>query len=182
MLCSGRSRIRGALLRAAPRPETLSGFCKQSARFWISTYREYRMAETAKNNALVSDELASKFKTEKETPYTRWVKTEGLDIIPSFYVSNLRTVALKPWTRRGGSAVFLNHDASRTSNDCYVMEIPPGKSLAPHRQLYEEMVLVLAGPGSTAVRRARGARTNVSGKEDAPAGTPATFDFQGGHV
>ena len=96
------------------------------------------MAETGKKSALVSDELANKFKTEKETPYTRWVKAEGLDIIPSFYARNLRTVELKPWARRGGSAVFLNHDASRTSNDCYVMEIPPGKSLAPHRQLYED--------------------------------------------
>src|SRR6201998_4902193 len=106
------------------------------------------MAETAKKNALVSDELASKFKTEKETPYTRWVKAEGLDIIPSFYVRNLKHVDLKPWARRGGNAVFLNHDASRTSNDCYVMEIPPGKSLAPHRQLYEEMIFVLSGRGS----------------------------------
>ena len=104
------------------------------------------MAVTDKKNAVVSEELASKFKTEKETPYTRWVKAEGLDIIPSFYVKNLNTVALKPWARRGGNAVFLNHDASRTSNDCYVMEIPPGKSFAPHRQLYEEMILVLVRP------------------------------------
>ena len=47
-------------------------------------------------NAVVSEELASKFKSEKETPYTRWVKAEGLDIIPSFCVRNLKTVALKP--------------------------------------------------------------------------------------
>ncbi len=104
------------------------------------------MANTTKKDAVVSEELASKFKTEKETPYTRWVKAEGLDIIPSFYVQNLKHVALKPWARRGGNAVFLNHDASRTSNDCYVMEIPPGKSLSPHRQLYEEMILVLERP------------------------------------
>ena len=32
-------------------------------------------------NAVVSEDLANKFKTEKETPYTRWVKAEGLDII-----------------------------------------------------------------------------------------------------
>ncbi len=32
-------------------------------------------------DALVSDELAKKFATEKETPYTRWVRDEGLDII-----------------------------------------------------------------------------------------------------
>ena len=109
------------------------------------------MADAGKKNALVSEELASKFKSEKETPYTRWVKAEGLDIIPSFYVRNLNTVALKPWARRGGNAVFLNHDASRTSNDCHVMEIPPGKSLNPHRQLYEEMIMILSGRGSTTV-------------------------------
>ena len=34
-----------------------------------------------KRDAIVSDELANKFATEKETPYTRWVKGEGLDII-----------------------------------------------------------------------------------------------------
>ena len=34
-------------------------------------------------NTMVSEEFAKKFATEKETPYTRWVKGEGLDIIPS---------------------------------------------------------------------------------------------------
>ena len=102
-------------------------------------------------NAVVSDDLARKFATEKETPYTRWVRSEGLDIISSFYVPDLHVVDLKPWARRGGKGVFLNHDASRTSNDCYVCEIAPGKQLEPQRQLFEEMVYVLDGRGSTAV-------------------------------
>jgi oxalate decarboxylase/phosphoglucose isomerase-like protein (cupin superfamily) len=102
-------------------------------------------------DALVSDDLAKKFATEKETPYTRWVAKEGLDIIPSIYVESLHTVALKPWARRGGKGVFMNHEASRTSNDCYVCEIPAGGKLAPQRQLFEEMVLVLSGRGSTSV-------------------------------
>src|ERR1700746_4096127 len=105
------------------------------------------MAQTA----VVSEELAKKFATEKETPYTRWVKSEGLDIISSLYVPNLHTCELKPWARRGGRGVFLNHEASRTSNDCYVCEIPPGKELSPQRQLFEEMILVLDGRGSTTV-------------------------------
>jgi oxalate decarboxylase/phosphoglucose isomerase-like protein (cupin superfamily) len=136
------------------------------------------MAETAKKTALVSEELASKFKTEKETPYTRWVKAEGLDIIPSFYVRNLRTVALKPWARRSGNAVFLNHDASRTSNDCYVMEIAPGKSLTPHRQLYEEMILVLSGRGSTTVWNDAGARITFEWKEGALFAIPLNCHHQ----
>src|SRR3954462_7724986 len=102
-------------------------------------------------DALASNDLAQKFATEKDTPYLRWVRGEGLDIIGAHYVPNLNTVELKPWARRGGRAVFINHEASRTSNDCYVCEIPPGGELAPHRQLYEEMILILSGRGSTTV-------------------------------
>ena len=69
---------------------------------------------------LVSEEMAQKFKTEKDTPYLRFVRGEGLDIISAQYVPDLRTVELRPWTRRGTGAkgVLINHEASRTSNDC----------------------------------------------------------------
>ena len=90
-------------------------------------------------DTIVSDELAQKFKTEKDTPYLRWVREEGLEMRSAHYVRNLRTIELKPWARRGGSAVFLNHDASRTGNDCYVCEIPAGGKLNPNRQLFEEI-------------------------------------------
>jgi len=108
----------------------------------------------------VADELAVKFSTEKDknTPYVRWVEAQGLDIIPAHFVPNLRMVDLKPWDRRGGRGVYINHEASRTSNDCYVCEIPPGKNLAPQRQLFEEMVLVLSGRGSTSVWNDAGKR------------------------
>ena len=85
-------------------------------------------------DAIVSDEMAKKFATEKDTPYLRWVRSEGLDIISAHYVQNLRTVELKDWARRGGKGVYINHEASRTSNDCYVCEIAPGKKLEPQRQ------------------------------------------------
>jgi oxalate decarboxylase/phosphoglucose isomerase-like protein (cupin superfamily) len=117
--------------------------------------------------ALVSEELAKKFASEKETPYTRWVRSEGLDIISAHYVPNLHTVKLKPWPRRGGRGVFINHEASRTSNDCYVCEIPPGKQLAPQRQLFEEMILILDGRGSTAVWNDAGARVSFEWKAGA---------------
>jgi len=111
-------------------------------------------------NALVSEELASKFATEKDTPYTRWVANEGLDIISAHYVPDLHTVDLKPWARRGGKGVYINHEASRTSNDCYVCEIPPGKQLEPQRQLFEEMIYVLDGRGSTTVWNDAGKRVS----------------------
>jgi oxalate decarboxylase/phosphoglucose isomerase-like protein (cupin superfamily) len=109
-------------------------------------------------SAIVSDEMAKKFATEKETPYTSWIRKEGLDIIDALYVRNLNTVELKPWARREGKGVYLNHDASRTTNDCYVCEIAPGKKLAPQRQLYEEMIMILSGRGSTSVWNDKGSR------------------------
>jgi hypothetical protein len=82
-------------------------------------------------DATVSQELADKFKTEKDSPYLRFVRGESLDIIGAQYVSNLRSVELKPWARRNGKGVFINHEASRTSNDCYVCEIAPAISSSP---------------------------------------------------
>lgn len=119
-------------------------------------------------NALVSNELAKKFETEKETPYTRFIAAEGLEIISAHYVADLKAVDVKPWARRGGAGVFINHEASRTSNDCYVCEIAPGKQLEPQRQLFEEMIYVLSGRGSTAVWNDAGQRV--------------TFEWQAGSL
>jgi oxalate decarboxylase/phosphoglucose isomerase-like protein (cupin superfamily) len=119
-------------------------------------------------DALVKDDFAAKFKTEKDSPYTRWVADERLDIIAAHYVPDLRTVELKPWARRGGQGVFINHEATRTSNDCYVCEIPAGGMLAPQRQLFEEMILVLDGQGSTKVWN--------------DAGAEVTFEWQAGSI
>lgn len=102
-------------------------------------------------DAVVDDKLAKKFATERDSPYTRWIAAEGLEIISGHYVPDLRELELKPWERRGGYGVFINHDATRTSNDCYVCMIPPGAKLAPQRQLFEEMVMILDGKGSTKV-------------------------------
>src|SRR5258708_7003032 len=114
--------------------------------------------------AIVSEELAKKFATEKEPPYTRWVRGEGLEIIAAHHVPSLHIVELKPWARRGGAGVYLNHDASRTSNDCYVCEIPAGQKLAPQRQLFEEMIYVLAGRGSSTVWNDAGQRITFEWK------------------
>ena len=129
-------------------------------------------------DAIVSEKLAQKFAAEKETPYTRWVAAEGLERISAFYIRNLNTVELKPWPRRGGRAVFINHDASRTSNDCYVCEIPAGGKLAPQRQLYEEMILVLAGRGSTSVWNDKGAKVSFEWGPGAIFGIPLNTHHQ----
>ena len=115
-------------------------------------------------DAAVSDELAKKFASEKDSAYLRFVRNDGLDIISAHYVPNLRTVDLKPWPRRDASGVYINHEASRFSNDCYVCEIAPGKKLDPAHHLYEDMLLILSGRGSTTVWNNFGARITFEWK------------------
>ena len=129
-------------------------------------------------DAIVSQELADKFKTEKDSPYLRFVRGEGLDIISAQYVPNLRTAELKPWARKSGKGVFINHEASRTSNDCYVCEIAPGRKLEPQHHLFEEMILVLAGRGSTTVWNNAGARITFEWKAGAIFAIPLNCWYQ----
>jgi len=127
---------------------------------------------------MVSDEMAKKFATEKETPYTRWVKAEGLEIQSAIYQQDLHAVDLRPWASRGGRGVFLDHDASRTSNSAYVCEIPPGKQLAPWRHLFEEMIYVLDGRGSTTVWNDAGAKLTFEWKAGAIFAIPLNATHQ----
>ena len=122
--------------------------------------------------------MSGKGAAEKDTPYERWVRDQGLDIIPAHFIPNLHEVELRPWARRGGRGVYINHEASRTTIDCYVCEIPAGKKLAPQHMLFEEMVLVLSGRGSTAVWNNSAARSGTS--PDASAGARVMFEWQAG--
>lgn len=125
------------------------------------------MTNDSRKTALVSEAMAKNFATEKETPYTRWIAQEGLEILDAMYIPDLHMVPLRTWARRGGRGVYLNHDASRTSNDCYVCEIPAGGQLAPQRQLFEEMIYVLDGHGSTSVWNDAGHKVSFEWKAGA---------------
>src|SRR6266700_758250 len=83
--------------------------------------------------------------------YDDWVAREGLDLVRGNKVENVFTVPLKPWARTGGHAVHIQLQGTGDLNAAYVCEIAAGKELAPQRHMYEELVYVLKGRGSTAV-------------------------------
>lgn len=80
-----------------------------------------------------------------------WVAREGLDLIRGYGVPDVYTVPLKYWARTGGYAVQIQLDGTGEMNGAYVCEIPPGKQLEPQKHLYEELIYVLGGRGSTTV-------------------------------
>jgi hypothetical protein len=167
-----------------PLTETILSFIMRKIKYQsvlayvYPTTKEHRKGPNMAKNAIVSEKLVEKFKLEKETPYTRFIAAENLDIIDGIYVRNLNSVELKPWARRGGNAVFINHDASRTSNDCFVMEIPAGGKLVPQRQLFEETVLILSGRGSTTVWNDTGDRVTFEWGAGAIFGIPLNAKYQ----
>jgi quercetin dioxygenase-like cupin family protein len=88
---------------------------------------------------------------QKVNSYEAYQRREGIPSVGGFGVEDLRTVEVKPWARREALGTFINLEGTGGTNDAYVLEIPPGKATAPQQQLYEEMIYILDGNGSTQV-------------------------------
>ncbi|MBV9119612.1 MAG: cupin domain-containing protein [Chloroflexi bacterium] len=84
-------------------------------------------------------------------PYQEFLQKEGLPVYRGFAIEDVGTLELGPWARRGGRGAYIDLDGNGQTNNGYVAEIPPGGSLAPGRQMYEEMLYVLEGNGATTV-------------------------------
>ena len=99
-----------------------------------------------------------------QSSYDKWVEAEGIPIIKTFFVEDIRRIPLEPWERKGGNGAFLQMEGAGQVNNCYICEIPPGKSLKPQRQLFEETIYVISGQGATTVWNNRSEERRV-GKE-----------------
>jgi oxalate decarboxylase/phosphoglucose isomerase-like protein (cupin superfamily) len=83
--------------------------------------------------------------------YTEWQKKEGVKVIHDFVFEDMNQVELADWPRKGGKGAIINIPNDALPNDCHVVEIGPGKTTPPEKHMYEEMILILSGRGSTSV-------------------------------
>src|SRR5579883_1266805 len=83
--------------------------------------------------------------------YVEWQKREGVPVIHDYVFPDLNAIELGPWARKGGKGAIINIPNPYLPNDAHIVEIPAGGKTAPERHLYEEMILILAGRGSTSV-------------------------------
>ena len=102
------------------------------------------MAKPAEHRTLATEH-------DEKTSYERWVESEGIPVIKTFFVEDIRTVELQWWERKGGKGAFLQMEGAGQVNNCYICEIPPGKSLKPQRHLFEESIYIVSGQGATTV-------------------------------
>ena len=85
------------------------------------------------------------------TTYQIFLDKEGVPAVRAFHIEDINQVELYPWARMGGRGVYLNLEGSEGVNDCYICEVPPGKSLEPQKHMFEELVFVVSGRGATTV-------------------------------
>src|SRR5205823_11311403 len=88
---------------------------------------------------------------ERVNAYTQFLSNERVPVVRGFAIEDLKTLELGAWARKGGRGAYVNLEGTGGTNDAYVCEIPPGGSLNPERHLFEEMIYVVDGTGSTSV-------------------------------
>lgn len=82
--------------------------------------------------------------------YEEWVTRQGLPVVSGLAV-DLENVKTEQWSRLGVPAAFVHLDARGDFCNLIVTDLPPGVGTEPVRHLYEELVYVLDGRGTTVV-------------------------------
>ena len=88
-------------------------------------------------------------------PYLDWLKEEGIPVVEDYGVY-LFEVETAPWPRYGVNGAAVHLKGRGDFGNMFVLDIAPGRSTAPQRHLYEEVVYVLEGRGRTQIEFADG--------------------------
>ena len=83
-------------------------------------------------------------------PYLEWVRGEGVPVHEDFGF-DLLALDVRPWARMDALGAYAHARGRGDFVNMYVCEIAPGRNTAPQQHLFEEVVYVLAGRGSTTV-------------------------------
>src|SRR5438445_79750 len=109
--------------------------------------------------------------------YGKWSQQQEVPVISGHHVEDCRTLPLRPWPAKGGSGVLINL-SNQSLDDAYVMEIEPGGSLVPERHLYEELMFVISGRGSTSVWQEGGEKVHFEWQPGSLFGIPVNAHHQ----
>jgi quercetin dioxygenase-like cupin family protein len=86
-----------------------------------------------------------------QMPYDRFMEAEGVPVYRGIGVRRVQDLPLAPWRRLGGRGSYIQLFGTEGLWSSYVVEIPAAGALNEERHLYEKLVLVVEGRGSTEV-------------------------------
>lgn len=110
-------------------------------------------------------------------PYREFLATEGIPIYEEYSV-DCKTLALEPWERLGGRGAYVHLTGRSDYLNAYVHEVPPGGQTKIEQHLYEKLVYVVSGRGSTSIERPDGRRHTFEWGKGAAFGIPLNAKHQ----
>src|SRR5579871_2475373 len=88
-------------------------------------------------------------------PYASWAAKEGVPVIEDFGV-DLLAVPTAPWARFAVEGAIVDLKGRGDFVSIFVLDLAGGAASEPQRHLFEEVVYVLSGHGSTTVEAGDG--------------------------
>jgi quercetin dioxygenase-like cupin family protein len=107
-------------------------------------------------------------RSDAPTPYESWIAREGVPITRAYGVPDFSDVEYGHWARLGADANFVLLNGMEGFTGMYVAQLPAGGSTNRVHHLYEMLVYVLAGRGSTTL--------------EGPGGNTVQFEWQEGSL
>src|SRR5882757_88106 len=87
----------------------------------------------------------------KPMPYDSFMESEGVPVYRGIGVRRVQDLPMTPWKRLGGRGSYIQLYGTEGLWGMYVVEIPGAGALNVERHLYEKVVLVVEGRGTTEV-------------------------------
>ncbi|MFM2129316.1 MAG: hypothetical protein RL477_862 [Pseudomonadota bacterium] len=91
-------------------------------------------------------------------PYLEWCAGEGVRVVKDFAV-NMHAVETAPWARFGVDGAVVHLDGRGDFMSIFVLDLPAGGKTEAQKHLFEEVVYVLSGHGSTTIEAEDGTHT-----------------------
>lgn len=88
-------------------------------------------------------------------PYGDWLRNENVPVIEDYGV-DLLAAETKPWPRFDADGAVVHLKGRGEFNTMFLLDLRPGSATPPLRHMYEEIVFVIEGRGSTAVETSDG--------------------------
>jgi len=88
-------------------------------------------------------------------PYTDWLRDEGVPVIEGYGI-DLLTAETRPWPRFNANGAVVHLKGRGEFNTMFLIDLLPGTSTPPLRHIYEEIIFVIEGRGSTQIETADG--------------------------
>ncbi len=90
------------------------------------------------------------------TPYEAWARRQGVPIIQGYGHTDLADPEFGYWDRIGAEAYFSTMKGMEGITGMYVVKLPAGGSTKRERHLYEKVIYVLEGSGTTTLEDPNG--------------------------